>query len=282
MALNATVRARVDPELKEEVETIFKKLGLTTSQAINLFLTMVRREGGIPFDLKVSPQKDKERRRVERKKGMKVTKTALHDRGSALHVGLSPLKSWELVSRISKESWYLETGEAALSGWIKAGCACARGDIMCLTSDYRDMIELFNEHGVRYVVAGAYAMATFGYSRSTYDIDLWIERSGENAQKVLAALDDFGVPFELMIEDFCAPNRVIQIGTAPIRIDILADVDGVVFEAAYAGRKVVKMDGLEVSVINLDDLIKNKAASGRAKGKIDCMELEKIRNRLGK
>lgn len=53
MALDATVRARIDTQLKEEVEEIFKQIGLTTSQAITIFMNRVRSERGIPFELKV-------------------------------------------------------------------------------------------------------------------------------------------------------------------------------------------------------------------------------------
>lgn len=53
MALDATVRARVDSKLKEDVEEILAEIGLSTSQAITMFLKGVKRERGIPFELKV-------------------------------------------------------------------------------------------------------------------------------------------------------------------------------------------------------------------------------------
>jgi len=53
MSLNATVRARVDESLKFDAEHILKEIGLTTSQAINIFLKKVVSERGIPFELKV-------------------------------------------------------------------------------------------------------------------------------------------------------------------------------------------------------------------------------------
>ncbi len=57
MALDATVRARVDAKLKEETEKIFSEIGLSTSQAINMFLKSVKRERGIPFELKIPNEK---------------------------------------------------------------------------------------------------------------------------------------------------------------------------------------------------------------------------------
>jgi len=53
MTLNATVRARIDTKLKEEVEDILKQIGLTTSQAITLFMNKIKNERGIPFELKI-------------------------------------------------------------------------------------------------------------------------------------------------------------------------------------------------------------------------------------
>ena len=150
---------------------------------------------------------------------------------------------------------------------------------MYLTSDYRDIIELFNEHQVRYLVAGAYAMSTFGYSRSTYDIDLWIDKDEDNVKKVLLALDEFGIPFEISHDDLTKENSVIQIGMAPIRIDLLTDIDGVLFDEAYKSRVIHDFGDVNASVLHIDDILKNKIASNRAKDKIDVIELKKIKKK---
>jgi DNA-damage-inducible protein J len=57
MSLDATVRARIDVQLKQEVEEIFKQIGLTTSQAITIFMNRVKLDRGIPFELKVPSAK---------------------------------------------------------------------------------------------------------------------------------------------------------------------------------------------------------------------------------
>lgn len=148
---------------------------------------------------------------------------------------------------------------------------------MYLTNEYRDIIEIFNEHDVRYLVTGAYAMSVFGYSRSTYDIDLWIDKDKDNVKKTLLALDEFGVPFAITNEDLTKDNSIIQIGVVPIRIDILTDIDGVIFDDAYANKIVHDFGGVEASVLHIDDILKNKIASGRSKDKIDVIELKKIK-----
>jgi len=148
---------------------------------------------------------------------------------------------------------------------------------MYLTTEYQDMIELFNEHHVRYLVAGAYAMSTCGYSRSTYDIDLWIDKDEKNVENILLALDEFGLPFEIKKDELTKDNVVIQIGVAPIRIDILTDIDGVDFTEAYEKRVEHDFGNLIATVLHLDDILKNKIASNRSKDKIDVIELKRLK-----
>ncbi len=53
MAKTAMIRARTSPDLKSEVEGILKKLGLTTTEAINLFFSQVKLHKGIPFEIRI-------------------------------------------------------------------------------------------------------------------------------------------------------------------------------------------------------------------------------------
>ena len=147
---------------------------------------------------------------------------------------------------------------------------------MYLTQDYQDIIELFNKYKVKYLIAGAYAMSKVGYSRSTYDIDLWIEKTKENAINIFKALDEFGVPFKINPDDFLAPNSVLQIGIEPNRIDILTDVDGLRFEDAWKNRQLVKFDNLEAYSLEIHDIIKNKEASNRPKDRLDLVQLKEL------
>src|SRR5215217_5575526 len=101
-------------------------------------------------------------------------------------------------------------------------------EIHLLNPDYRDMLSLFNEEKVEYMVVGAYALAYHGLPRATGDIDVWIRRSDENTDRVWRALSRFGVPlFDLTKDDLNKPETVFQIGLAPRRIDILTSIDGV-------------------------------------------------------
>lgn len=151
---------------------------------------------------------------------------------------------------------------------------------MYLTEDYKDIIEIFNEHQVKYLIAGAYAMSKVGYSRSTYDIDLWVEKSLENAEKIISALNEFGVVFEPQTKDLITANNVIQIGIAPNRIDILTDIDGVTFADAWENRVLTSFDDIEAPVLEINDLIKNKKASGRDKDKLDLIQLQELKKSI--
>ena len=147
---------------------------------------------------------------------------------------------------------------------------------MYLTQDYKDIITLFNKHNVKFLIAGAYAMSKVGYSRSTYDIDLWIEKTQENAISIFHALDEFGVPFEINPDDFLEPNSVLQIGIEPNRIDILTDIDGLTFEEAWQNKALVAFDEIEVYSLEINDIIKNKTASNRPKDKLDLIQLKEL------
>ncbi len=147
---------------------------------------------------------------------------------------------------------------------------------MYLTQDYKDIIELFNKHEVKYLIAGAYAMSKVGYSRSTYDIDLWIEKTEENAIRIFQALDEFGVAFHIEPNDFLAPNSVLQIGIEPNRIDILTDIDGLSFEDAWQNKQLANFDELQAYTLEINDLIKNKEASNRPKDKLDLVQLKEL------
>ncbi len=151
---------------------------------------------------------------------------------------------------------------------------------MYLTQDYQDIIELFNKHNVRFLIAGAYAMSKVGYSRSTYDIDLWVDKTKENAINIYNALAEFGVPFEIEPDNFLEPNSVLQIGIEPNRIDILTDIDGLTFDDAWSNKQIASFDTLEAYTLEIHDLIKNKKASNRPKDKLDLVQLEELAKKI--
>lgn len=146
--------------------------------------------------------------------------------------------------------------------------------MMNLEDDLREFIELLNAFKVRYIVVGAFAVAYHGYPRYTGDIDLFIERSSENAQCILNAIQQFGFgDLDLSSEDFLQEDQVIQLGVAPNRIDLLTFLSGVDFQEAWATRLQGEIAGLSVPIISKELLKKNKAASGRSQDLADLDHL---------
>jgi len=122
----------------------------------------------------------------------------------------------------------------------------------------------------------------YGYPRTTNDLDIFISSDKENASRIVAALKEFGFSVDdLRPEIFTDPNSLIVLGVEPFAVDILNYLSGVDFDTAYARREVVSRQGLQISLISLQDLLANKSAVGRLKDLNDLEELRK-RNNLRK
>ncbi len=146
---------------------------------------------------------------------------------------------------------------------------------MQLDRDFREFLACLAAHDVRFLVVGGYAVAAHGHPRYTGDLDIWVWTDVANAAGVLRALEDFGFgSLGLLESDFSEPDRVVQLGYPPVRIDLLTSIDGVEFEPCFARRIEVHVDGLTVPFIALADLRQNKATSGRPQDLADLAALE--------
>ncbi|MCP4446133.1 MAG: nucleotidyltransferase family protein [Myxococcales bacterium] len=146
---------------------------------------------------------------------------------------------------------------------------------MDINQDFSDLFAAFNASGVEYLVVGAHALAAHGHVRATKDIDVWIRASSTNAPRVIAALKAFGAPLSSVSEsDFAEGGLVFQIGVAPVRIDILTEVDGLDFGEAWTNRVETAFGEQPCFVLSKEDLIKNKRASGRPQDLVDIERLE--------
>jgi hypothetical protein len=145
-----------------------------------------------------------------------------------------------------------------------------------VSPDFKDLLSAFNAHRVEYLVVGAYALAAHGHVRATGDLDVWIRAEAANASRVIEALRSFGAPTQdLTIDDLVHPGTIFQIGVAPIRIDVLTQIDGVTFEEAWTERVTARFVELPVPVLSAKLLIRNKRAVGRAQDIADVEWLEK-------
>jgi predicted nucleotidyltransferase len=143
-----------------------------------------------------------------------------------------------------------------------------------LPPDFREFLRLLRSNGVRYLLIGGYAVGYYGHLRPTGDMDVWIEIEPENARRVVDALTQFGFGTpDLSPALFLEPGRMVRMGVPPVRLEILNTISGVDFASCYAARVVDTLQGVEIDLISLDDLKKNKAASGRLKDLDDLNHL---------
>lgn len=145
---------------------------------------------------------------------------------------------------------------------------------MNLEDDLREFIELLNALNVHYLVVGAFAVAYYGYPRFTADLDLFIERSQQNAERLVQVIERFGFDdLNLSADDFLKEDQVIQLGVSPNRIYLLTFISAVDFQEAWAARQQAEIQGLSVPIISKEMLKRNKAATGRAQ---DLLDLERV------
>ena len=122
---------------------------------------------------------------------------------------------------------------------------------------------------------GGYAVAFHAKPRFTKDIDLLVEPHPDNAQRLLRALHAFGFGAAgLSADDFTTPGRVVQLGVAPNRIDLMTAIDGVSFADAWIGRVSGHFGAVPVFYIGKAELVRNKRATGRAQDLADVDALE--------
>jgi hypothetical protein len=147
--------------------------------------------------------------------------------------------------------------------------------LMDLSPDFKEFIQLLNAHDVQYLVVGGYAVALHGYPRNTKDIDIWLWLDATNAEKLLQTLDEFGFgSLGLTIDDFLVPDQIIQLGYPPARIDLLTTLPGVDFADCYESRLEIQVDNVTVNFIDLENLKRNKRASGRPQDIADLANLK--------
>lgn len=143
-----------------------------------------------------------------------------------------------------------------------------------MIEDFRDVLAALNASGARFLVVGAHALAAHGVPRVTGDLDIWVDPSPANARLVWSALAAFGAPLAALgirDNDFETPERVIQLGLPPYRIDLLTTISGVTFEDAWTERLLGRMFDIPVAFLGRSAFIRNKRASGRPR------DLEDIR-----
>jgi predicted nucleotidyltransferase len=147
---------------------------------------------------------------------------------------------------------------------------------MTLQGDFREFLRLLVDHEVEFMVVGGHAVSHHGYPRFTHDVDVVVDPSRENAERLIAALDDFGFgALDLTAAEFTRDTTVV-LGRAPHEIDIMTFVKGVELKSAWDRRSYGSLDGVSVPFIGKDDLIANKRAVGRPEDLADVARLTRV------
>ena len=144
-----------------------------------------------------------------------------------------------------------------------------------MPEDLKELLRAFNDHAVKYLIVGGYAFGVHAEPRATKDLDIFIRSDEENSKAVFRALAQYGAPLgDLSVIDFM-DGATFQIGQPAARIDILQQIDGIAFDAAWANRIEGLIEGeIRAAVISRDDLIRNKLATGREQ---DVLDVKKLR-----
>ena len=149
--------------------------------------------------------------------------------------------------------------------------------MVILDKDLRELLALFRETGVEFLVVGGHAVAFHGRPRLTDDLDLFVRPDLENGKRIVQALERFGFgSLEIVPADFQADDRVIQLGRAPNRVDLLTKLYGVDFAGAWSRRVSARIDDSQVWLISREDLIRNKRETGRTQDLADAEFLEQL------
>ncbi len=145
-----------------------------------------------------------------------------------------------------------------------------------LPKDFREFIELLISNRVQFVMIGGYAYNLYRNPRATGDIDFLVAADVENDARLRQALIDFGFGSTLPPEPqlLLETGKVIMLGRAPLRIDILTKIDGVEFAEVFETMQFIELEALSIPVISPETLLKNKRAAGRPKDIADVIELE--------
>ncbi|MBE8713590.1 nucleotidyltransferase [Sphingobacterium hungaricum] len=134
--------------------------------------------------------------------------------------------------------------------------------------DFREFIQALNNNKVRYILVGGFAVIMHGYSRTTGDMDIWVDRTKENYLNLVKAFQEFGMPtFDMTEENFLNHIEwdVFTFGVPPVAIDIMVQVKGLVFDENFSSAVEFEDDGLKIRTLHKNQLLEAKRHSNRPK-----------------
>ena len=143
-----------------------------------------------------------------------------------------------------------------------------------ITDDWKDFLAALASARVEYMVVGGIAVGVHGHVRFTKVLDVWFRATQDNAQRLVAALHEFGFPtVAVPLSEFCKPRAMLVLGQEPNSIELINFADGVEFDECFPRRVMIPLAGTQAAIIGLDDLRRNKRAVGRLQ---DLADLEQL------
>ncbi len=147
------------------------------------------------------------------------------------------------------------------------------------SKEHLSLLSAFKNRMVKFLIVGGHAAIYYGVNRNTGDLDILIEPGIENGRKLIAALTDLKLEIPEFQESEFEANLVLSFGLEPDAVDILNYTPGITFNDAYKNSVITKFDGIEVRMIDIRDLIKNKEALNRSgeKSHLDKYDIEVLK-----
>ncbi|SIT15586.1 hypothetical protein [Belliella pelovolcani] len=145
--------------------------------------------------------------------------------------------------------------------------------------DFQEFLLALNRNEVNYVLVGGYSVIYHGFPRTTGDLDLFVEVSQSNYQKLVKAFEQFQMPMFDMTEDSFLHQTTINVytfGRPPVCIEILKEISGFTFQEISNNALNTVFEEIPMKVIHLNDLKRNKQISGRGKDLNDLENLSKL------
>ncbi|MFO7972600.1 MAG: DUF6036 family nucleotidyltransferase [Desulfobacterales bacterium] len=144
----------------------------------------------------------------------------------------------------------------------------------------KDVFASFQKHEVRYIVIGGIAFVLYGVPRATFDLDILIDATPENTQRLLDALLEAGIGTASLTNVEEILSNEITIFKDRVRIDVQTSTPGLSFKDGWTHRNTLEYQGQSFYVVSREDLISSKKASGRTVD-LDDVRLLELPNKKG-
>ena len=152
--------------------------------------------------------------------------------------------------------------------------------------DFEELLAELNAKRVRYLIGGAHALALHARPRASKDLDIYIDPTLANAKRVVAALRSFfggKAPRYVDVDTLLAPDTIVQLGVAPVRVDLLNQLATTSFRQAWRRRSVSAFGKVKrANFIAADDLLAEKRHFARPQDLADVAMLERARGRANR